>query len=224
MSDEEGSGGGRARRQLSDEVAGYVRELILTRQLGPGEFIRQERIAEELQLSATPVREGLLELKGEGFVQLKTRRGFVVAQLTSADIRDLFAAQAWLAGELVARAAAHIDADEVAALDRVHKAQRKASASGDTDEVERLNHEFHRRINLVADAPRLAWMLSISTRFAPRRLLASDSAWAKASGAHHRDIVKALSAGDAERARATMVEHMRKAGELVATNFDSADA
>ena len=69
------------RGQLSDEVAGYVRELIMSGNLRPGEFIRQERIADELQLSATPVREGLLLLRGEGFLELKPRRGFVVAPL-----------------------------------------------------------------------------------------------------------------------------------------------
>jgi hypothetical protein len=55
----EGSGNVRAgfrRGQLSDEVAGYVRELIMSGNLRPGEFVRQERIADELELSATPVR------------------------------------------------------------------------------------------------------------------------------------------------------------------------
>ena len=54
-------------------MAGYVRELIMSGNLRPGEFIRQERIADELELSATPVREGLLSLRGEGFVELKPR-------------------------------------------------------------------------------------------------------------------------------------------------------
>jgi DNA-binding GntR family transcriptional regulator len=100
------------RLQLSDEVASYVRELIVSGQLRSGQFIRQEQIAEELELSATPVREGLLTLKGEGFVQLKPRRGFVVAPLSAADVRDLFTAQELLAGELVAT---HFEAAQAAA-------------------------------------------------------------------------------------------------------------
>src|SRR6204780_3706815 len=171
--DSSGVQGGFSRRQLSDEVASYVRELIMSGHLQPGDFIRQERIADELELSATPVREGLISLKGEGFVQLKPRRGFVVAPLSASDVRDLFTAQALLAGELVSRAALRMGPEELRDLTEVHEALRKAAADGNGDRVESLNHDFHRRINHAADAPRLAWMLSISTKFAPRRFFAT---------------------------------------------------
>jgi DNA-binding GntR family transcriptional regulator len=214
--------GGFPRRQLSDEVASYVRELIMSGHLRSGEFIRQERIAEELELSATPVREGLLFLKGEGFVELKPRRGFVVAPLSASDVRDLFTAQALLAGELVSRATARMTPDDLRELNKVHRELRKAAAAGDGDAVERLNHDFHRRINLLADAPRLAWMLSISTKFAPRRFFATIPGWSKASAQDHAAILKAITDRDAEQARAAMMRHMENAGELLAANFESA--
>ena len=53
------------RGQLSDEVADYVRELIMSGKLRSGDFIRQERIADELELSATPVRERRARCLGE---------------------------------------------------------------------------------------------------------------------------------------------------------------
>jgi DNA-binding GntR family transcriptional regulator len=214
--------GGFPRRQLSDEVASYVRELIMSGHLRSGEFIRQERIAEELELSATPVREGLLSLKGEGFVELKPRRGFVVAPLSASDVRDLFTAQALLAGELVSRATARMTPDDLRELNKVHRELRKAATAGDGDAVERLNHDFHRRINLLADAPRLAWMLSISTKFAPRRFFATIPGWSKASAQDHAAILKAITDRDAEQARAAMMRHMENAGELLAANFESA--
>jgi len=214
--------GGFPRRQLSDEVASYVRELIMSGHLRSGEFIRQERIAEELQLSATPVREGLLSLKGEGFVELKPRRGFVVAPLSASDVRDLFAAQALLAGELVSRATARMTPDDLRELNKVHRELRKAAAAGDGDAVESLNHDFHRRINLLADASRLAWMLSISTKFAPRRFFATIPGWSKASAQDHAAILKAITDRDAEQARGAMMRHMENAGELLAANFESA--
>jgi len=123
--------GGFPRRQLGDEVAGYVRDLIMSGQLRSGDFIRQERIADELGLSATPVREGLLSLRGEGFVQLVPRRGFVVAPLSASDVRDLFTAQALIAGELVSRAAARMDAAELREITGIHHALRKAATAGD---------------------------------------------------------------------------------------------
>ena len=210
------------RRQLSEEVASYVRELIISGRLRSGEFIRQERIAAELSLSATPVREGLLSLKGDGFVSLLPRRGFVVAPLTGADVQDLFAAQALIAGELVARAARQMDAAAVADLRALHKKLRKAASAGDGDLVEQLNHEFHRTINRAADSPRLAWMLSIATKFVPRRFYATIPGWLKASANDHATILDALAAADAEAARAAMVRHIENAGELLAAHFDGA--
>lgn len=214
--------GGFPRRQLSDEVTSYVRELIMSGRLRSGDFIRQERIAEELELSATPVREGLLSLKGEGFVQLKPRRGFVVAPLSASDIRDLFTAQALLAGELVARATVRITPDELRELNERHKALRAAAAADDGENVESLNHDFHRQINLIAAAPRLAWMLSISTKFAPRRFFATIPGWSTASAQDHAAILQAITDRDAEAARVAMTKHMENAGELLAANFESA--
>lgn len=222
MAEEVGaSRGGFPRRQLSDEVASHVRELIMSGRLRSGEFIRQERIAEELDLSATPVREGLLALKGEGFVLLKPRRGFVVAPLSASDVKDLFTAQALLAGELVVRAAARIDQEDMTELRSIHKMLERAASAGDGDLVEKLNHEFHRKINLTADAPRLAWMLSIATKFAPRRFFATIPGWSEASAKDHAAILTALAAHDRDAARTAMTRHVENAGELLAANFES---
>jgi DNA-binding GntR family transcriptional regulator len=104
----------------------------------------------------------------------------------------------------------------------VHQQLRKATAAGDGETVELLNHDFHRRINLIAGAPRLAWMLSISTKFAPRRFFATIPGWSRASAQDHAAIIKALKDRDGERARGAMMRHMENAGQLLAANFDSA--
>lgn len=95
----------RNRLPLSDEVAAHVRAQIMSGSLQPGEFVRLEKVADDLGVSATPVREGLHALRGEGFLGFEPRRGFVVAPLSPDDIEDLFLVQADIAGELAARAA-----------------------------------------------------------------------------------------------------------------------
>jgi DNA-binding GntR family transcriptional regulator len=90
--------------------------------------------------------------------------------------------------------------------------------------VESLNHGFHRRINLAAEAPRLAWMLSISTKFAPRRFFATIPGWSKVSAQDHAAIIQAITERDADAARAAMMRHMENAGELLSANFESAQA
>ncbi len=67
------------RQQLPEEVASYVREMIISGDVRAGDFLRIERIAEAVGVSTRPVREGLLTLRSEGFVELVPRRGLVVA-------------------------------------------------------------------------------------------------------------------------------------------------
>src|SRR3984885_15969294 len=105
------------RQQLPEEVASYVREMIVSGEVRPGEFLRMERIAEAVGVSNTPVREGLLILRSEGLVELVPRRGFVVSPFSRQDVRDLFWAQAQLARELAARAARNISPDQLAELE-----------------------------------------------------------------------------------------------------------
>jgi DNA-binding GntR family transcriptional regulator len=209
----------RHRPQLSDEASAYVRELIMSGQLRSGDFIRQDALADELGMSATPVREGLLSLRGEGFVQLEPRRGFVVAEMRPDDIRDLFSAQALLAGELAARAARIADAPTLDQLTELQDRLKRAARRGASDEVEELNHGFHRVVNITAAAPKMAWMLSVAVRYTPRRFFADIKGWQRASVQDHAAILDALRAKDAERARAAMSEHMVHAGELLATHY-----
>ena len=111
--------GGSRRQQLPEEVAAYVRELILSGSVRPGEFLRMERIAEAVGVSNTPVREGLLALRSEGFVRLVPRRGFMVAPFSRQDVHDLFWAQAQLASELAARAAKKMTPEQIQRLEVV---------------------------------------------------------------------------------------------------------
>jgi len=196
------------RRQLPEEVASYVRELIISGAVKPGEFLRMERIAEQVGVSNTPVREGLLALRSEGFVQLVPRRGFVVAPFTQQDVRDLFWAQAQLAKELAARAAKKITPERVARLDANLEELQKAVAVGDTDRIADLGHAFHREINLAADSQRLALLLGSVVNHLPNRFYASIEAQVAATRDEHPQIVEALRQHDARKARTLMEQHI----------------
>ena len=211
---------GTRRLQLNDEAAGYVRELIMTGQLRPGDFIRLDEIARDLAVSTTPVREGMLALRGEGFVRLEPRRGFVVAPLSTKDIRDIFAAQATLAGELAARAATMMTSVEHDDLARLQDQLEAAAVAGEIVRLEALNHMFHRLINRAADAPKVAWLLSVGARYVPRRFYATVTGWPEASARDHAAVIASLAARDAEQARESMSGHVRHAGELLAQHLE----
>jgi len=192
-----------------------VRELIITGQLKAGSFIRSEAVAEELGISNTPAREGLLILQSEGFVRGVPRRGFVVSPLSRKDVRDTFDAQALLAGELAARTATMLGPEELAQLESLQVQLEQAAHRGDLNEVESLNFQFHRLIYRCAQAPKIHWLLGATLVYAPRRFYAAIEGWPDSTIRDHQGVLTALTAGDSDRARAAMAAHVLTAGRLL---------
>lgn len=201
------------RQQLPEEVASYVRDLIITGEVKAGDYLRMEPIAEAVGVSNTPVREGLLVLKSEGFVRLVPRRGFVVAPFHPEDIRDLFWAQAVLAGELAARAAERITDERLAALDDMIGQFDAAVAAGDEQAVADLGHQFHREINLAAQSNRLALLQGSVVKHLPNRFYGDIERQTADSSIGHAQIVAALKARDPESARDLMSRHITSAAD-----------
>lgn len=195
------------------DPAGHVRELILTGRVEPGAFLRLSPLAAEIGTSVTPVREAMMHLVADGFVELLPHRGFRVLPLSADDVRDVYAVQAFVAGELAHRAVAGLSERDV---DRLESIQERIETVVDAREVDALNHEFHRTINMAADSPRLAAHLRSSIRYAPRRFFATITGWPEASASDHRSVVDALRQRDAVAARTAMAAHIIHAGALLA--------
>lgn len=212
------------RSQLSDHAAAYVRGLIMSGQLRPGESVRPEVIGESLGISTTPAREGLQALRVEGFLELLPRRGFIVSPLTGEDIRDLFTAHALVAGELAARAAVRAQDAEIVELGALQHELLAAAARKDLVLVEEKNHAFHRLINQIAGARKISWVVHLIGRYVPRLFYASIEGWPQASADDHSTILRAISAHDADAAREAMALHITHSGDLLAAQFDKRTA
>lgn len=197
-----------ARPQLSEAVARFVRNRIFDGSYTAGEYVRLDQLAAELGISVTPVREALLQLRSEGLVEQKLHRGFVVLPVTRKDITDVSDVQAHIGGELAARAAANITDEQVRELESIQAQLEGAYASDDDERTVRLNHDFHRTINVAADSPKLAQLMSQITRYAPESVFPIVDGWPKRSMRDHRRVVAALAKRDAEEARAAMSEHL----------------
>lgn len=203
------NGSGRSRRQqLPDEVAAYVRELIMSGDVRPGEFLRMEPIAEAVGVSNTPVREGLLTLRSEGFVQLVPRRGFVVASFTPEDVRDIFWAQAQLGGELAARAAKRITEAQLDRLVQLNDEFEAILSAGETDRIPDLGEAFHIVVNRAAESHRLALLLESVVSQLPSHFYAAIEGKVAASRAEHPQLLEALRKRQATKARRLMEAHI----------------
>lgn len=150
----------------------------------------------------------MFELRGEGLLDQLPRRGFVVLPFTDRDITDVSNLQAYVGGELAARAALNITDGQLRELSTFHDELVAAYAADDGDRAVRLNHEFHRAINVAADSAKLAQLMSQITRYAPESVFPTIEGWPDKSVADHKRILAALKAHDEERARAAMSQHL----------------
>lgn len=208
-----GDEGGVGRQQLSASVATHLREQIISGQLQPGAFLRIDSIARELDISTTPVREGLLLLQSESFVRLMPRRGFVVNSFTKGDLRDLFWAQATIGAKLAELAATRMSKTDFARLQDLHARHEQAVADHDQEVAARLGHQFHRTINLAAQAPRLALLLGSLTKQLPNRFYASIEGQLEDAVSYHPIIMNAIRMQDADAARSLMHRHIVSGAE-----------
>jgi DNA-binding GntR family transcriptional regulator len=196
------------RPQLADDVARIVRKRIFDGTYAAGEYVRLDQLAADLGISVTPVREALLELKAEGLLAQQPHRGFVVLPVTGRDLTDVSNVQAYIGGELAARAAANISDDQLVELQRIQSELEDAYAADDDDRAVRLNHDFHRAINVAADSPKLAQLMSQITRYAPESVFPTITGWPEKSNKHHRRLLAALEKHDENLARTVMSDHL----------------
>ncbi len=196
------------RPQLSEDVARYVRKRIFDGTYSAGEYVRLDQLAAELGISVTPVREALFELRAEGLLAQQPRRGFVVLPVTGRDLTDVADVQAHVGGELAARAAVNIDDDQLRELKQIQAELEDAYIGGDNERTVRLNHEFHRAINVAAESPKLAQLMSQITRYAPESVFPAIAGWPQQSIKDHRRVLTALAKHDSELARRAMSEHL----------------
>jgi len=209
------------RPKMSTEVAAYLRDLIMSGQLAPGSPLRLADLAAQLSVSTTPIREAVLILEKEGFVECERHKAFRVKLITAADIVDLFELHAAIAGILAERATPLLTEGELDGLAEIDRCIQRAVASGDAKEVEEQNFDFHRTINRAAESTTLRRFLHETTRYVPRRFYQQIPGWLNSSAQDHGPILYALRRRDGSEARRRTEEHMKGAGTLLVEHLRS---
>jgi DNA-binding GntR family transcriptional regulator len=104
---------------LADSVADRLRETILRGFFGPEDRLREEHLADVLQVSRGPVREALTQLEREGLVVIRRNRGASVARLSAEDLEEVYSLRLVLERLAARYAVARATDEDLAALDRV---------------------------------------------------------------------------------------------------------
>ncbi|MBP8169108.1 MAG: GntR family transcriptional regulator [Azonexus sp.] len=209
---------------LYQEVAERLRQRIFAHELTPGDWIDEQKLAEQYGISRTPLREALKVLAAEGLVDLKPRRGCYVTEISRQDIDDIFPLMAMLEGRCAFIAVQLAKPADIRDLKAIHEKLELAAKESRIDAFFEANQEFHRRIQELTNN---RWLLSVIQDL--RKVLKlsrlhslSLEGRLQQSLEEHRVIMAAFEAGDAEKAEKSMHDHLLFGREALAKMDDSA--
>ncbi len=128
-------------RALYQDVAERLRQQIFNRELEPGNWIDEQKLALEYGISRTPLREALKVLAVEGLVTMKLRRGAYVTEMSTTDVAQVYHLMALLESDAAGRVAAHASDTQIADLQALH--DRLELQVGERDAFFDANEQFH---------------------------------------------------------------------------------
>lgn len=196
-------------RTVSEGVYGHLREELFTGRLRPGQWLREQELAEELRVSRTPVREAMRRLAQEGLLLITSNRGVRVRPITLAETVAVYEVRDRLEGMAAALAASHADR---AGIDDLLERLEVMMALPDDDFVShvRSDNDLHLCLATLSGNPVLAeFVQRLNERVTPAKVVTRDLNATPEVRAQHRAIVEAVARGDPEAAESAMRAHVR---------------
>ncbi|SNR72953.1 DNA-binding transcriptional regulator, GntR family [Haloechinothrix alba] len=192
---------------LRERVRQSMQELIISRQLAPGQHLVESELAEMLGVSRQPIREALQLLNSEGWVELHPGYGAFVHSPTVTEVDELLAVRSALESESARLAAERVDADGIAHLRKLCADGQAALERDDIDSMVNANAEIHRYITeLSGNRVLLDFVSQVDRRvrwyYTPIARSRGQHSWQE-----HARLVDALEAVDADAASRIMREH-----------------
>jgi DNA-binding GntR family transcriptional regulator len=198
-----------APRALYQEVAELLRQRIFKRDLEPGSWIDEMKLAEEYGISRTPLREALKVLAAEGLVTMKVRRGAYVTEVSDSDLADVYHLLSLLESDAAGVVAQRASPAQLQELQALH--EELEAAVGNRDRFFALNERFHMQLlqiagnrwrdQMVADLRKVMKLNRHNSLLKSGRM--------EESLQEHRAIMDALVRRDAEGTVRRMQEHFR---------------
>ena len=194
-------------KALYEEVAEQLRQRIFRRELEPGSWIDELKIAEEFGISRTPLREALKVLAAEGLVTMKVRRGAYVTEMSEKDLRDVYHLLSLLESDAAGVVAERATPEQQQTLRDLHA--ELESAAGNREAFFSVNERFHMalldmannrwRSQMVADLRKVMKLNRHNSLFKQGRIEDSLN--------EHRAILDAMLSRDPEGTRRAMQAH-----------------
>lgn len=198
-----------ARVTMADSVYRNLRQALILGRFDPGQVLTIGALADTFQTSHMPVREALRRLGAEGAVEIRSNGSAYVPEATPEALEDISRARLALEGLATELAVERINDADLKALDELEARHSATAQLRDVYDMLERNFDFHFAIYAAAASPVLMNLIeSLWLRYGPfMRLLSEQIAPQLERGTHepfldgHREIVEAIRARDASRAR-----------------------
>ena len=204
---------------LEEQVTATLESEILTGTLASGTALTEQSLSKRLGVSRTPIRAALHTLAEEGLINLVPNRGAVVVGVTREDLIDIYKIRMRLEGLASALAAERISREDLATLRESVELAEFYISRNDTEHLKELDTQFHAIIYRASGNRMLNKTLSELHRniISYRKMSLSVPGRLERSVGEHREILKAIEAGDAERADSLTCAHVAAALENMLT-------
>jgi DNA-binding GntR family transcriptional regulator len=201
---------GSATKTAGQKATSVIRERILAGDLEPGAKLSQHRLAIELGMSRIPVRDALRSLAAEGLVTVTANTTAVVAELSPADLQELYEIRISLEPRLGRLAIPRLTEREFGAMEDLLDAM---SATQDPDHWLPLNNEFHEVMYQAADRQRSLEIVRVIRRQTDRYTAVYIELNHELVGIEHRMILEAARQRNPMRLEALITAHISSSYE-----------
>jgi len=207
---------------LSDRIRNALTDEIASGALVAGLALEEQQLADRFGASRTPVREALRQLAVSGLVEVRGRRGVVVARMTPERIMDMFETSAEVEAMCVRLATFRMTPIERSRLIELHEASLKMVEANDVDAYDSFNREFHECIYRATRNSFLAEQAQdVRSRLSAfRRTQLRQGERIRRSREEHESIMQAIAEGDGDTAARRMRAHMLNAASALSRYID----
>jgi DNA-binding GntR family transcriptional regulator len=195
---------------LRSRVESSLASAIISGELEPGRLISVPALATQFKVSATPVREAMLNLEKRGFVESVKNKGFLVTEVSKHDLSEIAQLRSWLEGPAMRVVATQLRDVDLAHYRELANLITESAAIGDLEAYLAADSAFHsalleltnnqRLVELVAELRHQTRMVGLADLRPKAELLASAN--------EHQDLLDLLATGDGEAAERFMVHHV----------------
>ncbi len=205
---------GVSRLPLNEQVYRTLVELITNGTLAPGTELREQHLAKQMNVSATPVREAIRRLSSDGFVEIIPYHGAVVRTLNQQEITEAYACREALERLAVAEAIGQLEEQDIQNLYELVELYKETGNPADIYEASQKFDDYIYRLSknqtLYNLLDELKGVISRDKKYSAANLERREAIYAE-----HRDIIRAMEERDVPQAQEAVSRHIRNGRKFI---------